>query len=270
MAVQSADHEADDEDAPGNDPSVVPDAPPQETGRTDLGQTDQSCEPRRVSEARHLRDRGSGSGQLGQAEHQESDGQAELENQRKRYVKGRGDLPGKVTMTVLIVKALAGALKAYPQVNASVDTQAGQVIFKQYYHIGIAVDTGTGLIVPVIRDVDQKGILELAVELEDMSARARERKIKLEELQGGSFTISNLGGIGGTAFSPIVNYPQAAILGVARSRQEYVMHNGKPEFRLMMPLCLSYDHRIIDGADAVRFTRHLADILSNPFQLFLG
>jgi pyruvate dehydrogenase E2 component (dihydrolipoamide acetyltransferase) len=193
----------------------------------------------------------------------------ELEGQRKRYVKDHPDQPGKLTMTVLIAKALVGALKAYPQVNSSVDMQGAQVIYKNYYHLGIAVDTEHGLIVPVIRDVDQKGILDLAVELEDLSVRARQRKVTLEELQGASFTISNLGGIGGTGFSPIVNYPQVAILGVARGRQEYVMHNGTPAFRLMMPLCLSYDHRIVDGADAVRFTRHLAGTLGNAFQLFL-
>jgi len=217
----------------------------------------------------------------------------ELEASRKRYVgrkkaaaaARRSDAPPPaesvqdarppgapvpaLTMTVLLVKAVARVLKQYPQFNASFDATTGELILKQYYHIGVAVDTEHGLIVPVVRDVDKKGLLQLAAELDDLAARARQRKVDLEELRGGTFTISNLGGLGGTGFTPIVNYPEVAILGVARSRQESVIIDGRPETRTMLPLCLSYDHRVINGADGVRFLRSLADILSDPFDLLL-
>jgi len=217
----------------------------------------------------------------------------ELEAARKRYVgrkksaaatRGAGAAPSAeavqdahspgppvpaLTMTVLLMKAVARVLRQYPQFNASFDAATGELILKQYYHVGVAVDTEHGLIVPVVRDVDKKGLLQLAGELDDLAARARQRKVDLEELRGGTFTISNLGGLGGTGFTPIVNYPEVAILGVARSRQESVIIDGRPETRTMLPLCLSYDHRVIDGADGVRFLRSLAEILSDPFDLLL-
>jgi len=175
----------------------------------------------------------------------------------------------KLTVTAMVLKAVVAALKAYPQCNASVDPAAGELILKRYYHIGVAVDTERGLMVPVIRDVDRKSVLELATELDDVAERARQRKIELDQLQGGTFTITNLGGIGGTAFSPIVNFPQVAILGLARSRQEQVIRDGKAELRLMLPLCLSYDHRAVDGADGARFLVKLAAALSDPLSLIL-
>jgi len=192
----------------------------------------------------------------------------ELEAARKRYRETHPD-GVKLTVTAMVLKAVVAALKAYPQCNASVDPTAGELILKRYYHIGVAVDTEHGLMVPVIRDVDQKNVLELAAELDDVAERARQRKIELDQLQGGTFTITNLGGIGGTAFSPIVNFPQVAILGLARSRQEQVVRDGKAELRLMLPLCLSYDHRAVDGADGARFLVKLAAALSDPLSLIL-
>ena len=207
----------------------------------------------------------------------------ELEAARKRFVGRRraafqkaqsaGDAnatpPPALTMTVLLMKALVRVLREFPHLNASFDAAAGEVVLKQYYNIGVAVDTDHGLIVPVVHDVDRKDILQLATELDALAARARQRKVDIEELRGGTFTVSNLGGLGGTAFTPIVNYPEVAILGVARSRQETVIVDGRPETRTMLPLCLSYDHRVIDGADGVRFLRGLAEILSDPFDLLL-
>jgi len=192
----------------------------------------------------------------------------ELEAARKRYRDTHRD-GVKLTVTAMVLKAVVAALKAYPQCNASVDPAAGELILKRYYHIGVAVDTERGLMVPVIRDVDRKSVLELATELDDVAERARQRKIELDQLQGGTFTITNLGGIGGTAFSPIVNFPQVAILGLARSRQEQVIRDGKAELRLMLPLCLSYDHRAVDGADGARFLVKLAAALSDPLSLIL-
>ncbi len=193
----------------------------------------------------------------------------ELEAARKRYKDMRPEGATKLTITALTLKAVVAAIKTYPQFNASLDAAAGVLILKRYYHLGVAVDTEHGLIVPIIRDVDRKSILELAAELDEVAKRARGRKIDLEELRGATFTITNLGGIGGTAFSPIVNFPQVAILGLARARHEQVVRDGKGEVRLMLPLCLSYDHRVIDGADGARFLRKLADLLSDPLALLL-
>ncbi len=194
----------------------------------------------------------------------------ELEAARKGFVEKHKGQPGKLTTTVLAMKGVVAALKTYPQFNSSLDSVAGTLIQKNYYHIGIAVDTEAGLIVPVVRDVDQKSVIELATELEELAARARDRKIGLEELRGGTFTISNLGGIGGTNFTPIVNYPEVAILGIARSRQELVIHDGEMAPRLMLPLSLSYDHRVIDRADGARFLRDVVGMLTNPMQLLLS
>ncbi len=194
----------------------------------------------------------------------------ELEAFRQRHkgvVQTRG---GRLTPTVLILKAVISALKAFPQFNASLDTATEELLLKHYYNIGIAVDTERGLLVPVIRDADRKDLVDLSVELNDLAERTRTGKAGLAELQGGSFTITNLGGIGGTAFTPIVNHPEVAILGIARSRQEPVVQDGRVEPRLTMPLCLSYDHRVIDGADGARFTRHLVESLEDPERLLLG
>jgi pyruvate dehydrogenase E2 component (dihydrolipoamide acetyltransferase) len=188
----------------------------------------------------------------------------ELEAARKRYRDAHPD-GVKLTVTAMVVKAAVAALKAYPQCNATVDPDKDTLILKQYYHIGVAVDTEHGLIVPVIRDVDRKSLMALASELEDLAERARQRKLEASELQGGTFTVTNLGGIGGTAFAPIVNYPQVAILGVARLRQEQVIRDGKPELRLMLPLSLSYDHRAVDGADGARFLVKLSGALADPW-----
>lgn len=191
----------------------------------------------------------------------------ELEAARKRYVKANPNAP-KITMTAIIIKAVVGALKAYPAFNSSVDMQSGELIIKQYYHIGVAVDTPNGLVVPVIRNCDQKNILQVAAELGEIAGRARDRKLKTEDMQGGTFTITNLGGIGGTGFTPIVNYPEVAILGMSRTINQLVLENGQVTERMMLPLSMSYDHRAINGADAARFIVKLSGSLTNFLELF--
>lgn len=191
----------------------------------------------------------------------------ELETARKRYVKANPNSP-KITMTAIMIKAVVGALKAFPGFNSSVDMVSGELILKQYYNIGVAVDTPNGLVVPVIRNCDQKNVLQVAAELTDVAVRARDRKLRTEEMQGGSFTITNLGGIGGTAFTPIVNYPEVAILGLSRGLRQLVMEEGLVTERLMLPLSLSYDHRAVNGADAARFVVKLSGSLTNFFELF--
>ena len=191
----------------------------------------------------------------------------ELESARKRYVKANPSSP-KITMTAIMIKAVVGALKAFPNFNSSVDLVSGELVQKKYYHIGVAVDTPNGLVVPVIRNCDQKNVLQVAAELTDLAVRARYRKLKTEEMQGGSFTITNLGGIGGTAFTPIVNYPEVAILGMSRGQNQLVMEEGQVVERLLLPLSLSYDHRAVNGADAARFIVKLSGSLTNFFELF--
>lgn len=191
----------------------------------------------------------------------------ELESARKRYVAANPKSP-KITMTAIMIKAVVGALKAFPNFNSSVDMVTGELVLKQYYHIGVAVDTPNGLVVPVIRNCDQKNVLQVAAELTDIAGRARDRKLKTEEMQGGTFTITNLGGIGGTAFTPIVNYPEVAILGMSRGLTNLVLENGTPVERLMLPLSLSYDHRAVNGADAARFIVKLSGSLTNFLELF--
>jgi pyruvate dehydrogenase E2 component (dihydrolipoamide acetyltransferase) len=193
----------------------------------------------------------------------------ELEAARRRYSQSSVASEGgpKITMTVLAMKAVVSALKTFPRFNASFDQARGEVVVKRYYNIGVAVDTENGLLVPVIRAVDMKSVVQLAGELTEVAGKARERKLVPADLQGGSFTITNLGGIGGTYFTPIVNYPEVAILGMSRTSQQQVLVGGKPEIRLMLPLSLSYDHRVINGADAARFIVKLAGLLSDPFQL---
>ncbi|MBY0327613.1 MAG: 2-oxo acid dehydrogenase subunit E2 [Gemmataceae bacterium] len=175
----------------------------------------------------------------------------------------------KFTISAFAMKAVVVLLKEYPVFNSSIDVAGNQIIHKKFYNIGVAVDTENGLLVPVIRDVDKKSIVELAEELTSIAERARQRKLDSKDLTGGTFTITNLGGIGGTGFTPIVNYPEVAILGISRGRLEPVVHNGEIVPRLMMPLSLSYDHRVIDGAVAARFTRRLAEMLENPYQLLI-
>ena len=193
----------------------------------------------------------------------------DLESLRKRFGKKAEAAGGKLTVTAILLKVVALALKQFPKFNATIDVANEEVIFKKYYHIGLAVDTDRGLLVPSIRDVDQKSIIELSVELGQVAGKARDRKLGLDEMQGSTFTITNLGGIGGTNFTPIVNHPEVAILGVARGSMEPVYRDGKFEPRLMMPLALSYDHRLIDGADAARFLRWICEALEQPFLLVL-
>ena len=194
----------------------------------------------------------------------------DLEAFRQRHKDGTEARSGKLTPTPFVLKAVVSALKAFPQFNASLDLAAGQLVLKHYYHIGVAVDTERGLLVPVLRDVDRRGVFELAIQLDDLARRTREGRAELEELQGGTFTVTNLGSIGGTSFTPIVNFPEVAILGMGRSRQEPVVRDGRIEARFIMPICLSYDHRVVDGADGARFTRHLAESLEDPERMLLG
>ena len=196
----------------------------------------------------------------------------ELEALRKQYAKKAEEKGFRLTLTAFLLKALALTLKAFPKFNASLDVEAQEIVYKDYIHIGVAVDTPHGLLVPVIRDVDRKGVLRLAEELQEISQRARERKLSPEEMQGATFSLSNLGGIGGTGFTPIVNWPEVAILGVSRSQMKPLWDPGKEAFvpRLVMPFSLTYDHRLIDGADAARFCRHLAGILEDPLGLALA
>jgi pyruvate dehydrogenase E2 component (dihydrolipoamide acetyltransferase) len=191
----------------------------------------------------------------------------ELEQLRARFAPKAQEAGGKMTVTAIALKVCASALKIFPQFNASLDLAKDEIVYKQYINIGVAVDTDRGLLVPVIRDVDKKNIVELAAELTQLSKKAKDKKLTLAEMEGGTFTITNLGGIGGTGFSPIVNYPEVAILGLSRSSTEPVWVNGKFEPRLVLPLSLSYDHRLIDGADAARFLRWIAEAFEQPFLL---
>lgn len=197
----------------------------------------------------------------------------EFEKIRKQFSPRVEAAGGKLTVTSVLVKIIASALKVFPQFNSSVDMEKNEVVYKKYYNIGIAVDTDRGLLVPVIKDADRKNITAISAELAEISRKARDRKLSLEDMQGGCFSISNLGGIGGTYFTPIVNTPEVAILGISRSSYEPVWTETKTggsfEPRLMMPLSLSYDHRIIDGADAIRFLRWIVNALENPFLLSL-
>jgi pyruvate dehydrogenase E2 component (dihydrolipoamide acetyltransferase) len=192
----------------------------------------------------------------------------ELEAFRKEH---NGPLAetSKVTMTAILVKVCATALKVFPQFNSSLDLGRKQLILKQYLHIGVAVDTPNGLLVPVLRDVAQKGVEQLATELNELALKTRERKVAPAELEGGCFTISNLGGIGGNAFTPIVYAPQVAILGVSRAEMQPVWNGTEFAPQLVMPLALSYDHRVIDGADGARFLRWICAALEAPLELVM-
>lgn len=195
-----------------------------------------------------------------------------LEQLRQRFKPEAQRREVSLTITVFLLKTLVAALQAHPRFNGSLDLDNGQFIYKRYYHIGVAVDTPRGLLVPVLRDVDRKDVWQLAAELEVLAARAREGKIELGELRGASFSLSNQGGIGGTHFTPLVNYPETAVLGVGQARVQPVWDAEAQEFkpRLLMPLALSYDHRSVDGADAARFITQLKDSLEDPARLLLG
>jgi pyruvate dehydrogenase E2 component (dihydrolipoamide acetyltransferase) len=191
----------------------------------------------------------------------------ELEQLRARFAPKAQEAGGKMTVTAIALKVCASALKVFPQFNASIDIVKEEIVYKQYINIGVAVDTERGLLVPVLKDVDKKNIVDLAVGLTQLSQKARDKKLTPEEMEGGTFTITNLGGVGGTGFSPIVNFPEVAILGLSRSSIEPVWMNGKFEPRQVLPLSLSYDHRLIDGADAARFLRWIAEAFEQPFLL---
>lgn len=193
----------------------------------------------------------------------------DLEAGRKRIVEGLPKNGPKVTMTVLAVKAVVAALREFPHFNASYDMNAGELVLKKYFHVGIAVDTERGLVVPVVRDADRKSVRDLAAEVAALAEKARSGKLAVDEMRGGTFTITNLGGIGGTAFTPIVNYPEVAILGLSRSVWRPVIRDGQVVPRLLMPMSLTYDHRVIDGADGARFIVRLAQLFSDPIRLLM-
>jgi pyruvate dehydrogenase E2 component (dihydrolipoamide acetyltransferase) len=192
-----------------------------------------------------------------------------LEAARKKY---RGEVEkagGNLTVTAVAAKVVASALKVFPQFNASVDAAGEAIVYKKFINVGIAVDTEFGLLVPVIRNADTKNLQQLSIEIQQLAEKAKARKLSLDEMSGGSMSITNLGGIGGTAFTPIVNWPEVAILGISRGGFEPVWNGTAFEPRQMLPLSLSYDHRLIDGADAIRFLRWVAEALENPFALAL-
>jgi pyruvate dehydrogenase E2 component (dihydrolipoamide acetyltransferase) len=190
-----------------------------------------------------------------------------LEKFRREYLDRVEQAGGKLTITSILLKVVASALKEFPKFNASFDPAAQEIIFKNYYRISVAVDTDRGLLVPVVRDVDKKSILQLSIELTELAEKTRRHKVSPEEMVGGNFTVSNLGGIGGTGFAPIIYWPQVAILGVARASRQALYVEGRLEPRLILPLSLSYDHRIIDGAEGLRFLRWIINVLENPFLL---
>ncbi|MBK6265586.1 2-oxo acid dehydrogenase subunit E2 [Marivirga sp. S37H4] len=189
-----------------------------------------------------------------------------IEKNRKKV----GEAGGKLTITAILLKITANALQQFPKFNASIDVENEEAILKNYINIGIAVDTEKGLLVPVIRDVDKKTIVELALEITEISEKAREQKLSPEDMQGGNFSISNLGGIGGTNFTPIVYHPQVAILGVSRAETKAVFIDGDFEPRSILPLSLSYDHRLIDGAEGAAFLRWVGNALEDPYKALLG
>lgn len=193
----------------------------------------------------------------------------DLEKFRESTVARQQSGQPKLTVTAIAMKVVSSALRVFPQFNVSLDPDREEVIYKKYCHIGVAVDTEHGLLVPVIRDVDRKTVSELSVELAQVAEKARDRKLSLEEMQGGTFTLTNLGGVGGTSFTPIINSPEVAILGISRAKHQPVLLNGEFKPRLMLPLALSFDHRAVDGADAARFLRWVAEALEQPIKLVM-
>jgi pyruvate dehydrogenase E2 component (dihydrolipoyllysine-residue acetyltransferase) len=192
-----------------------------------------------------------------------------MEELRSKFRKQVEQAGGNLTVTAVLVKVLAAAVKQFPQFNASLDVERNAIVYKKYINVGVAVDTEFGLLVPVIRNADQKNITQIAIELHQLSEKARAKKLTLEEMSGGGISISNLGGIGGTYFTPIVNWPEVAILGVSRGIIEPVWRESTFEPRQLLPLSLSYDHRVIDGADAMRFLRWVVQAIEQPFLLSL-
>jgi pyruvate dehydrogenase E2 component (dihydrolipoamide acetyltransferase) len=201
-------------------------------------------------------------------QHDEAD-ISELESTRKALKSDADKIGAKLTLLAFLVKASVEALKEYPDFNASLDPSGQNLVYKKYFHIGFAADTPNGLVVPVIKNADTKTVFEIARELGDLAAKARDGKLKADEMQGGCFSISSLGGIGGTAFTPIVNAPEVAILGVSKSQMKPLWNGNEFVPRLMLPLSLSYDHRVIDGASAARFTTFLCQVLSEVRGLVL-
>ena len=191
----------------------------------------------------------------------------DVEAVRSEY-KERAEARGaKLTITAFLLPVVAAALKAHPKLNASLDLAAGEIVQKRYYRLGVAADTERGLLVPVIRDVDTKGVIDLAAELTDIAERARDGKLTPDEMQGATFTISNLGGLGTGFFTPIVNPPEVGILGVGRAVPRSMLYNDVMQTRLMLPLSLSFDHRALDGADGARFLSWIVDALQRPMML---
>lgn len=197
----------------------------------------------------------------------------ELEEFRKKHSRQVREMGGALSLLVFVMKTAAAALRKFPRFNSSLDTEAGEIVLKHYYNIGIAVDTDRGLIVPVIRDVERKSVFDLAIELRQIAEKTREGKAGTEDMAGGTFTITNIGALGGTGFSPIINYPQTAILGMAQARLQPVVtgdeHGHKIVPRLMLPLILAIDHRVLDGADAARFLNTIIEALENPENLLM-
>jgi pyruvate dehydrogenase E2 component (dihydrolipoamide acetyltransferase) len=203
--------------------------------------------------------------------HFDSADATEFEALRQRYKRAAEALGAKLTPTAMLIKVVAAALRKFPDFNASLDVEAQEIVYKRYVNVGVAVDTDRGLLVPVVKNADQKNMLQLAVELGELAEKARDRKLGPEDMQGGNLTVSNLGGIGGQGFTPIVDPPDVAILGVARSRMEPVWDAEQETFvaRLTMPLALTYDHRLIDGASAARFLRWICRAIEEPFLMAL-
>lgn len=191
----------------------------------------------------------------------------DVEHFRDRYSEAAEHAGARLTLMAVVIKAVAGALECFPNFNASVDPQRSEIVLRKYCHIGVAMDTPRGLVVPVLRDADRKTILDIATELSRLTVRARDGKLAPDDLRGGCFTLTNAGALGGDLFTPIINWPEAAILGMARSRTEAVHREGAFIPRLMLPLALSYDHRLIDGADGVRFMRWMIEALETPVRL---
>ncbi|MFP5214075.1 MAG: dihydrolipoamide acetyltransferase family protein [Acidobacteriota bacterium] len=211
--------------------------------------------------------------QIPHVSHQDEADITDLEAFRKKHKAEVAERGGALSLTVFMLKVAVAAIKAFPRFNSSLDMEAGEIILKRHYDIGVAMDTERGLIVPVIRDVDRKSITELAIELKELAQRVREGKVTAEELIGGTFTITNIGVIGGTGFAPIVNYPQVAILGMAQAKMRPVVTGAPNNYRvvprLMLPLIIGFDHRVLDGADAARFLRMVAETLENPEKLMM-
>ncbi len=193
----------------------------------------------------------------------------DLEKLRKQYAKKVEAMGGKLTMTSILIKIMSSALKVFPKFNASIDMDKKEVIYKKYCNIGLAVDTDRGLLVPVIKDADKKNVTQISIEVSQVAEKAKAKKITVDDMQGATFTISNLGGIGGVNFTPVVNHPEVAILGVSKSSYEPIYIDEVFQPCLIMPLSLSYDHRLIDGADAARFMKWVKDAIENPFLIML-